>query len=417
MMDNLPNLNADELSAYASAKHLAGVPDEEIQESIVQMLRSDGWKDAAITPMINEIARRTKGVAETKGSPRSPPKATQDATATMMATLTQLTQMMAPITARLEALEQRSAQPTSPGRTPEDQSERNTLPVHPEAYTKTKYPHPELFDGDRSKYSSFRYKVKAKLYNDYQGASDRMKIAYVVSRCSERASDVILPWAEQHQEYSSVEDLWHFLNQQYDDPHLKAKALDQLSNLRQGRRPIRDYHMEFNRLELQSGVQIGDTQKKSMFSKGLNVEIQRALVLVNEDLSFEQFAREATRVSDSLYRVNMATRSRKEFSPQHSHISRRQNYQNSARTPSPPESMDWEPTKVNKASAKDWRPNSDQIECYSCGKKGHIARYCDKGARARSTKASRAAQRESSPACKCHAKAESNSDSEESGKE
>ena len=76
MMDNLPNLNADELSAYASAKHLAGVPDEEIQESIVQMLRSDGWKDAAITPMINEIARRTKGVAETKGLPRSLPKAT-----------------------------------------------------------------------------------------------------------------------------------------------------------------------------------------------------------------------------------------------------------------------------------------------------------------------------------------------------
>ena len=42
MMDNLPNLNADELSAYASAKHLAGVPDEEIREDIVRMLKSDG---------------------------------------------------------------------------------------------------------------------------------------------------------------------------------------------------------------------------------------------------------------------------------------------------------------------------------------------------------------------------------------
>jgi hypothetical protein len=75
MDNNLLNLNADELLAYASAKHLAGVPDDEIQRSIVQMLKNDGWKEAAIAPMINEIARRTKGVAETKGSPRSPPKA------------------------------------------------------------------------------------------------------------------------------------------------------------------------------------------------------------------------------------------------------------------------------------------------------------------------------------------------------
>jgi hypothetical protein len=412
-MDNLPNLNADELSAYASAKHLAGVPDNEIHESIVNMLKNDGWRDAAIAPMINEIARRTK---EARESPKGSPKASQNATAAMMAALTQLTQMMAPITARLEALEQRGAQPTPPAPTPESRSDHVVAPAFLEAHAKTKYPHPELFDGDRSKYSSFRYKTKAKLYNDYQSVPNKMKIAYVVSRCSERASDVILPWAEQHQEYSSIEDLWHFLNQQYDDPHLKAKALDQLSNLRQGKRPIRDYHMEFNRLELQSGVQIGDTQKKSMFSRGLSIEIQKALVLVNEDLSFEQFAREATRVSDSLYRVNMATRRRREFSPQQNYNSRQQN-QNSARTPSPPENMDWEPTRISKASARDKRPNRDWIECYSCGKKGHIAKYCGKGTEAKSTRVSRAAQQKLSPACKCHAKAESSSSSEESEKE
>jgi hypothetical protein len=42
MDNNLPNLNADELSAYASAKHLAGVPDNKIQQSIVQMLKNNG---------------------------------------------------------------------------------------------------------------------------------------------------------------------------------------------------------------------------------------------------------------------------------------------------------------------------------------------------------------------------------------
>jgi hypothetical protein len=47
------------------------VLDKEIRESIIWMLKDDGWKDAAITPMISEIARRIKGVAEIKESPRS----------------------------------------------------------------------------------------------------------------------------------------------------------------------------------------------------------------------------------------------------------------------------------------------------------------------------------------------------------
>ncbi|KAK1916467.1 hypothetical protein P3342_004286 [Pyrenophora teres f. teres] len=286
MEDNLPNLNADELSAYASAKYLAGVPDDQIYQEIVQMLRNDGWKEAAIAPMINEVARRTKEAGEARESPQEPPKVPQDPTAAIMA---QLVQLLSPITARLEAIEQREPSPAPQTFTPEFRSEPDK-PALQESRARTKYPHPELFDGDRSKYSAFRYKVKAKLYNDYQGATDRSKVAYVVSRCSERASDVILPWAEQNQEHCSIEELWSFLN-----------------HLRQGKRTVRDYHMEFNRLELQSGIQVGETQKKSMFCKGLHVEIQKALVFVNGDLSFEQFAREATRVSDHLYRVGLIT--------------------------------------------------------------------------------------------------------------
>ena len=413
MEANRPNLNVDELTAYASAKHLAGVPDGEIQEDIVQMLKSDGWKDAAILPMINEVSRRTKGVAEIKGSPRSPPKVLQDPAAAMMA---QLVQLLSPITARLEAIEQRSPQPSVPLHTPESRSDRETPPARAETHIRTKYPHPELFDGDRSKYSAFRYKAKAKLDNDYEGTSDKTKIAYIVSRCSERASDVILPWAEQNQEHCSVEDLWYFLNQQYDDPHLKAKALDQLSNLRQGKKSIRDYHMEFNRLELQSGIHVGDTQKKSMFSRGLHVEIQKALILVNEDLSFEQFAREATRVSDNLYRVSLATRNRRDFGSQEGHR-HTTHHQKSARTPSPPERMDWEPTKVGRSGTRDFKPNPDQIECYACGKKGHVAKYCRRSTKSKGTKVSRAAQKELSSGCKCHPKNKDGDESDYSGKE
>jgi hypothetical protein len=73
-MDNPLNLNLDELLAYVSAKYLAGVLDDEIYANIVRMLKEDGWKEAAITPMMNEVARRTKGVVEIRGSLRSPLK-------------------------------------------------------------------------------------------------------------------------------------------------------------------------------------------------------------------------------------------------------------------------------------------------------------------------------------------------------
>ncbi|KAK1914251.1 hypothetical protein P3342_007497 [Pyrenophora teres f. teres] len=184
MEDNLPNLNADELSAYASAKYLAGVPDDQIYQEIVQMLRNDGWKEAAIAPMINEVARRTKEAGEARESPQEPPKVPQDPTAAMMGQpsqaqqdnvsqmITQIMGLLGPMASRLEALEkQRTAEllsATPQVRTP---ARANTPPSHaptPVPTKKSKFPHPEPFEGDRSKYLAFRYKAKAKLRHEYE---------------------------------------------------------------------------------------------------------------------------------------------------------------------------------------------------------------------------------------------------------
>jgi hypothetical protein len=61
------------------------------------------------------------------------------------------------------------------------------------AARRNKYPHPELFDGDCTRYPSFQYKAKAKLRNDYMGASNTAQIDYIVSRFTDKASDVLLP--------------------------------------------------------------------------------------------------------------------------------------------------------------------------------------------------------------------------------
>jgi hypothetical protein len=413
-MDNLPNLNADELSAYASAKHLAGVPDEEIREDIIRMLKNDGWKEAAIVPMINEVARRTKGVAETKGSPRSPPKAPQDASAALMA---QLVQLLTPITARLDAIEQREPHPSSRMLTPESRSDLEATPLPPAAvHQKRKFPDPERFDGNRSGYPGWKYECEGKLeYDQHLYPTDDAKKRYILSRTKEKANQVLLPWILENRT-SPVEELWEHLDTQFLDVHQQKRALNKLRHLKQGRRSVRDYVSEFNQLRVESGQEFSKPILREMFSEGLNVELQRLMLRTPKSYTFKELTDEAIEISDDLYRINLNNKTR-ERPTQYTHQTSRQNGPSRIRTPSPPENMDWEPTKVNRANAKGKKPISDYIECYSCGKKGHIAKYCERSAKPKSTKVSRAAQREPSPACKCHGKALDSSESEDSGKE
>jgi hypothetical protein len=369
MDNNVPNLNVEELAAYATAKSRAGVSDEEILQEITQMLREDGWKEAAIGPTIEAIVKRS-AIIGGKGSPRqgSPPKANRDSVAVMMA---QMMEMLSPIANRLEALERKQGDRRS------DASPALATPPPPEAAEtpqaaarRNKYPHPELFDGDRTRYPSFRYKAKAKLRNDYVGASDTARIDYIVSRCTDKASDVLLPWAERNQPHGSVEDLWTFLDQQYDDPHLKLKALDQLSNLRQGKRSVRDYHMEFNRLELQSGERFGCASKKSMFVKGLLPKLQEALANIDDDVSFEELVHKAVRTADNLYRAGLAARASRSTQPYAREVPTH------TQTAPRGEEMDWEPTRANKADTRRKRPKGSTLTCYACGKEGHFIREC-----------------------------------------
>ena len=210
-----------------------------------------------------------------------------------------------------------------------------------------------------------------------------------------------------------MEELWEHLDTQFLDVHRQKRALNKLRHLKQGRRLVRDYVSEFNQLRVESGQEFSKSVLREMFSEGLTTELQRLMLRTPKHISFKEYTDEAIEISDDLYRINLNSRSQ-DRSTQHAHSP---HHRKSARTPSPPEKMDWEPTKVGKASAKDRRPNTSQVECYSCGKKGHLAKYCGEGVKTRNTRVSRAAQRESSPSCKCHSKPSDNSESEDSGKE
>jgi hypothetical protein len=148
-----------------------------------------------------------------------------------------------------------------------------------------------------------------------------------------------------------------------------------------------------------------------MFSKGLNVKLQKFLVDAPKDRTFKEQANKAIKMSNRLYCIQLTSKNQGG-----ARVNRSQS-PTASQSRDSSEEIDWEPTRVSKASAKNKRLNSNQIKRYSCGNKGHIARNYNKSAKARSVKASRAAQRESPSACKCYAEALDSNNSEDPGKE
>jgi hypothetical protein len=376
------NLSVEGMTAYAVGKLEGGLSSEQVGASIREILVKEQWPAQAIEAMMSQVESQIREKNQQTSQP--------DPSATMMEMLKQMMN-------RMEMLEnQRAATSTLPSQEP-------ISPVISPATTyierRAKFPDPEKFNGDRTQYLTFRYQARAKLEADYKNSPGKAQVDYVFQRCTGDAARVLLPWIL-NQAAPTSQGLWAFMDLQFDDPHLKSKAIDQLHGIRQGRRPVREYLMEFNRLVQLTGEAFGDTNKKNLFVRGLSIELQKSTIAIPGDLPYESFVQEVIRIADILYRVNISARHqaasqsnwRRDQSPMHNnlmaglntHEKRRQSPDHNR--PTSPERMDWQPITSNQSDVgtkrAKWVPQKE-IEhrrqnrlCVRCGAGGHFIKDC-----------------------------------------
>jgi hypothetical protein len=98
------------------------------------------------------------------------------------------------------------------------------------------------------------------------------------------------------------------MDSHFKDPYTEERAMDKLNAIRQGKRLVREYQQEFEKQLLITRIELPDLQKKSLFIRGLSLELQKNMVGVTRDVSFEALVDNAILMSDNLYHISLASK-------------------------------------------------------------------------------------------------------------
>ena len=252
-------------------------------------------------------------------------------------------------------------------------------------------PDPDMFDGNRKQYQVFHQQLTAKVKNDEKDfENNKIACDYAFARLKGSAATLTLPFMSRMQR----EDQWDFnkllafFNQMFGDPHQEERARDKLWSMKQGRKNVRNYAMEFQEQLLQSGSVLDENTKMMLFRKGLDYRLQDKLI-GTAHRTLEQLSSMAIDISDQLYRMEYhskgSSRKGKESSAERKPWARHQ---------SPPPAME-DAMQGVEYTGKTGRTylSSSEIEklkregrCFNCKQKGHMATFCTEDRRAHQKK-------------------------------
>jgi hypothetical protein len=255
-----------------------------------------------------------------------------------------------------------------------------SLPQESFISKKPRFPDPDTFDGDRKLYPTFRHKARSKLFNDARYFdTEQSKTSYIFQRLTGQAARVLLPWIERNID-CTMKEMWDFMDSRFKDPYAEERAMDKLNAARQGKKSVREYQQEFEEQLLITGIELPDLQKKSLFTRGLNLELQKNMVGMTRDVSFEALVDNAILMSDNLYRISLVSKG---------HPSAPGMWRQPAPPSQPavvePDTMDWQPTLSHQGAAqkrakwvspKELQHRRESHLCFRCGASNHIISAC-----------------------------------------
>jgi hypothetical protein len=243
-------------------------------------------------------------------------------------------------------------------------------------------PDPEIFDGNRKAYQVFHQQLVAKVSNDKDDfGSDKIACDYAFSRLKGSAATLTLPFLSKMNTAKewNFNQLLEFFNQMFGDPHQKQRAMDKLWSIKQGKRSVRTYAMEFQENLLHCSSNLDPEMQMMIFKRGLDHRLQIQLAGVPFQ-TLDELVIKTIGVADDFYRLHL-----------HSKGSSSKNYQSKrserhttplySSTSTKEDTMDG--VEYTGRTGKPRRLSNSEVDrlrregrCFRCKEKGHMIADC-----------------------------------------
>ena len=251
-------------------------------------------------------------------------------------------------------------------------------------------PTPEAYAGDTEKCRGFMMQcLNVFTHRPMSFASSGVRISYVVGLLRGRA----LEWAEARlcggmTAPSSYSEFMSEFKAVFDHPSRLSEAANRLNELRQGRRSVADYAIDFRTLAVESGW--NEAALRSRFVFGLSELIRDELIYRDEPDSLEQLIALCIRLSNRLRERRAGRDSNSQHAPRQSvphpftpllppgSEARREEFPSGFPSPPRSEARRGEPMQLGRArlTLPERSRRIREGECLYCGHLGHFRSDC-----------------------------------------
>lgn len=252
---------------------------------------------------------------------------------------------------------------------------------------KEKLPMLEKFKGNRAMWDEWHLTATHKLKKDGPAIGNTFdQFMYIYARLDGEAAKMVSTTAKMlsESETGHGHNFLQYLNSVFGDPNKKARAQQQLYNLRQKEKePFSSFLPRFETILATAGwSHYDDEQKISLLKNALSKEIRTALIGRMMPVTWAECISFILTISSEIAALNQQFR---QLTPHPT-----QSNQSTQPTTTYPSSMDWEPVRATVAATQDMSTGKRATWvkketlafrkkkglCMRCGNRGHIAPKC-----------------------------------------